>query len=80
MADNRKKSRQRVIKDGLITINQLSTLSCTIRNISEQGACLEVGNALLVPNDFTLEIRSNQTRRSCHVKWRTINRLGIAFV
>jgi hypothetical protein len=43
MTEHRKHSRQRTLKGGRIVFNQKrSVLTCTVRNLSSTGACLDV--------------------------------------
>ena len=43
------------------------TLDCVVRNLSETGACLEVASPVGIPDDFTLQIKSEPTKRDRHV-------------
>jgi PilZ domain-containing protein len=55
-----------------------SAMDCTIRDISDDGACVEVSNTRLIPSLFTL-VLSSGARRFCQVAWRTRNRVGVKF-
>jgi hypothetical protein len=77
MSARRKTWRRRILKPGLIAFNSGGTISCTVRDVSVAGACLEVANP--IPDDFTLVIESDQIRRQCHVVWRRDKRIGVAF-
>ena len=50
-----------------------------VRNLSETGAALEALSPLYIPDPFTLVVRTDQLKRSCHVIWRKEKRIGIAF-
>jgi hypothetical protein len=51
-----------------------------VRNISEQGACLQVVSPVGVPEIFDLLIGyGSTTKRHCQVMWRSRNRIGVAF-
>jgi len=67
MSERRKTSRHRILKVGLIALKNGGAISCTVRNISLGGACLEVANPIGIPDDFTLVIESDQIERRCHV-------------
>lgn len=54
-------------------------IDCTVKNLSETGASLEVLSPLYIPDRFTLFVPSDQLKRRCHVVWRKQRRLGIAF-
>ena len=79
MPERRTNVRHRVFKSGLINFNRVSSISCTIRNISAHGACVEIASHIGIPNEFTLVIQSDQFTRSCRVTWRANNRIGVAF-
>ena len=55
-------------------------IDCTIRNLSETGAALEVVSPLYFPDRFTLvEISKLHVKRPCHIVWRKEKRIGVAF-
>jgi hypothetical protein len=58
--------RRRVLKAGSITFGG-STIDCTVRNVSETGAALEVVSPLYIPDRFTLIVQTDQLTRQCHV-------------
>jgi hypothetical protein len=71
--------RRRLLKAGTISFNQTCVISCTVRNMSDAGASLEIPSPLGIPDDFTLVVESDQLSRQCHVRWRAANRIGVAF-
>ena len=79
MPERRKTARRRVLKVGTIALKSGGGFSCTVRNISAAGACLEVASPFGIPDDFTLEIENEHMRRPCHVTWRKDKRIGVAF-
>jgi hypothetical protein len=79
MPEKRKTVRHRVLKAGLIAFNRAGGISCMVRNLSSDGACLEVATPLGIPDDFTLVIENDHMKRSCHVMWRTNQRIGVTF-
>jgi PilZ domain len=80
MLEQRKNPRHRTLKAGRIVFNQrFSVISCTIRNMSQGGACLQVATSVGVPDDFDLTIEPESASRSCHVAWRSEQRIGVAF-
>lgn len=78
MSDNRAAHRKRVLKAGVVQLAD-TTINCTVRNISEMGAALEIISPLFIPDRFILVIQSDQVERSCRVVWRKEKRLGVAF-
>ncbi len=79
MDERRKSPRQRMFKAGTIAFNRAGGISCTIRNLSANGACLEVASPLGIPDDFILVIESDHSQRACHVAWKAEKRIGVAF-
>jgi len=76
----RKEARLRTLKSGRIVLpNGNSTISCTIRNLSAGGACLELASQLGIPDAFDLIIGEGNVRRPCRVAWRKANRMGVQF-
>jgi hypothetical protein len=78
LAENRRASRRRVLKNATIEFDR-GAYSCAVRNLSEAGAALDVPYALGIPHEFKLTIETDQVSRHCRVIWRKENRLGIAF-
>ena len=80
MIERRSKVRSRVLKGGKLTINQQgSAIECTVQNLSNSGACLQLSSTFDVPLEFDFSFDSFRTIRKCHVKWRTETGLGVAF-
>ena len=76
--NNRAAPRHRVLKAGSIEFNG-GVIDCTVRNISDTGAALEVATPLGVPDTFWLLIPGDHARRHCRVAWRRDRRIGVAF-
>ena len=55
------------------------SISCTVRNISDTGAAIEVESPLYIPDRFKLIVQTDNLNRSCHVVWRKERRIGVAF-
>lgn len=71
--------RHRTLKAGKIIFNaRYSVFECTIRNLSDTGAALEMSTTLGVPAQFTLAY--DKIERQCTVVWRTERKLGVAFI
>jgi hypothetical protein len=76
----RKEARLRTLKSGRIVLpNGSSTISCTIRNLSAGGACLELASQVGIPDAFDLITGESNVRRPCRVAWRKANRMGVQF-
>ena len=78
--EHRISPRRRSLKGGKIVFNQRSSvISCSIANLSETGACLEVQSTLGVPNLFELKFEPGGEWRTCQVTWRNPQRIGVTF-
>ena len=78
--NKRRSPRRRVLKGGKISFDFLGTSTdCTVRNLSDTGACLVVESQVGIPNDFDLILESDRTTKRCHVEWRTNNKIGVSF-
>lgn len=56
-----------------------TSLSCVVRNISAEGAALEVDNAAYIPQRFRLVLPNDRGVRDCRLVWIQRNRIGVAF-
>jgi hypothetical protein len=54
-------------------------IPCTVRNLSELGACLMVQSTFGLPAAFQL-VMQNQAPQTCKVVWRDYTVLGVHFV
>jgi hypothetical protein len=79
MDERRKVARHRTLKAGHIMFNRAAGIDCRVRNLSPEGACLEVASQVGIPNDFTLVVDSERLTQPCHVIWRTATRMGVEF-
>ena len=80
MEDRRAVKRTKVLRSAKIIVPRRSpVIHCTVQNITSAGACLKVANTYGVPQTFDLTFEHGRTRRSCHVVWRTSDKLGVAF-
>jgi len=78
MDNHRIAPRRRVLKAGSIEFGG-GAIDCTVRNLSETGAALEVVSPLYIPDRFTLVVRTDQLKRLCRIVWQTERRIGVAF-
>lgn len=79
MSEKRTVPRHRVLKRGTLAFNGGGVLDCTVRNISERGARLDIANPVGVPKAFTLVIEADHFRRRCHAVWSSERQIGVAF-
>jgi hypothetical protein len=74
--ENRITTRHRVLKGGRIHFGG-GAIDCTIRNISDTGAALDVTSPLGIPTEFVLVTDGEQ--RPCRWVWRKEKRIGVTF-
>ena len=78
MDERRNGARLRALKSGKIVFNnRWSIIDCTVRNLSDRGCCLQLGDPVGVPDRFELEV--GPSKRNCRVMWRKDNRIGVQF-
>ena len=56
-----------------------SVMSCTVRNISPEGAAIDVENPAFVPPSFKLVMAKDSTVYQCRIIWIQKNRIGVTF-
>ena len=78
MDEHRVAPRHRKLKAGTIEFGG-GGIDCTVRNMSETGAQLEVVTPLFIPDRFTLFVPSDNFKKPCHIVWRKEKRIGVAF-
>ena len=78
MDEHRSTPRHKKLKAGTIEFGG-DAIDCTIRNISETGAALEIVTSLFIPDRFTLYVPTENLKKRCHIVWRKEKRIGVAF-
>ena len=72
--------RRRMLKGARISFDHSSSIfSCTVRDISEGVALLEIGNTMPIPDEFTLAMEDGSATYRCKVRRRTMTTLGVEF-
>lgn len=56
-----------------------AVVDCTVRNLSETGAALDVVSSVGIPDHFTLIIAVDHVQKPCRVAWRKATRIGVHF-
>jgi diguanylate cyclase (GGDEF)-like protein len=80
MEERRHAARTRSLLAGKILLNgQRSVIDCLVRNLSPQGACLQVASVVGIPQTFDLQIDGEKNVRPCAAVWRARDRIGIDF-
>jgi hypothetical protein len=78
MEERRKYPRTEVNQAAYVSAGG-SVMSCVVRNISAEGAAIEIDNPAFVPARFRLVMASDGFVRECSVAWIQKNRIGVAF-
>ena len=78
MDEHRTAPRRRLLKSGKISFGG-GAIDCTVRNVSDTGAALDVTSPVGIPDHFTLLIESDYIQAPCRVVWRKQSRIGVRF-
>jgi hypothetical protein len=77
--ERRKRGRRRVLKRAQIVLNDGGpAISCTVRNLSDWGACLQVPSQIIIPNTFDIQFDPTSVFR-CRTIWRKATEIGVEF-
>ena len=78
--DARRASRRRTLLGAKIMFSDKETVfDCTLRNLSEGGAKLQIESIVGISRNFHIQIPSLDERHQCVVVWNSMNELGIRF-
>jgi hypothetical protein len=78
MQEKRKHPRTEVNEPAFVSSGG-SVMRCTVRNISAEGAAIEVENPAFVPPRFRLVMANDSSVRECSIAWIQQNRIGVTF-
>jgi PilZ domain-containing protein len=76
MENKRLANRHRMLKPGTIKFGA-DAVNCMVRNMSNNGAALDVNSPERIPEHFTLVLQGAGDLISCHVVWRNEKRIGV---
>jgi hypothetical protein len=79
MSERRRNQRSRVLKGAKIVVGATSLLDCVVRNLTNDGARVEIPNTVNLPEDVAITFDGGRTCRPCRVAWRTLNETGLEF-
>ncbi len=79
MEEKRKYPRTEINEPAYISSGG-SVMGCVVRNISPEGAAVDVDNPAFVPPDFRLEIARDSSIYQCKIAWIQQKRIGVTFV
>ena len=79
MIEKRTVPRHKVLKGGTLAFSGGGSVDCTVRNISSNGARVDIAYPVGLPEAFMLVIETDQFMRRCHAVWSSQLRIGVAF-
>lgn len=81
MRDRREQVRSRTFLGGTIVFNKrASILSCTVRNLTPDGAKVTLDQGVVLPDELDLTVPQRANSWRGRVVWRTGEAAGIRFV
>ena len=78
MEEKRKHPRTEIDEPAYVSSGG-SVMSCMVRNISPEGAAIDVENPAFVPPSFKLVMAKDSTVHECRIIWIQKNRIGVTF-
>jgi hypothetical protein len=78
--DERRKHPRTEIDEPAYVSSGGSVMSCRVRNISAEGAAIDVENPAFVPQHFRLVMANRSSVHECRISWIQRNRIGVTFV
>jgi PilZ domain-containing protein len=79
MEEKRKHPRTEINQPAYVSSGG-SVMSCVVRNISAEGAAIDVENSAFVPPRFRLVMANDSSVHQCRIAWIQKNRIGLTFV
>jgi PilZ domain len=80
MVERRKSARSRCLLGARVVFNaRSSTMSCTLKNYSEDGALLKFGETPYIPDQLEIVLDNRRSLMPVQVAWRRGDTVGIAF-
>jgi PilZ domain len=78
MEEKRKHQRTEINEPAYVSAGG-SVMRCVVRNISPDGAAIDVDNPAFVPAQFRLVMAGGSSTHDCTVIWIREKRIGLAF-
>jgi hypothetical protein len=78
MEEKRKYPRTEINEPAYVSANG-SVMSCVVRNISPEGAAIDIENPTFVPPQFRLVMADGSSVRECRIAWIQQKRIGVTF-
>ncbi len=78
--EERRKCPRTEIEETAYVSSGGSVMSCVVRNVSAEGAAIDVENPAFVPARFRLVMAKDNSVHECTIAWIRQNRIGLIFV
>jgi len=78
MEEKRKYQRSEINEPAYVS-SEGSVMSCMVRNISPEGAAIDVENPAFVPAQFRLVMARDSSIHQCRIVWIQQKRIGVIF-
>ncbi len=78
MEEKQKYQRTEINEPGYLSSGG-SVMSCMVRNISPEGAAIDVENPAFVPACFRLVLARDSSVHECRIAWIQQKRIGVTF-
>ena len=78
--DEKRKHPRTEINEPAYVSSGGSVMRCVVRNISAEGAAIDVEEPAFVPAQFRLVMADDSSVRECRVAWIQKNRIGLNFI
>jgi hypothetical protein len=79
MTAERRKSPRAEVNETAYIFGQGSSTRCWVRNLSPDGAAIDVPDPTVIPRQFQLMTASDRVVRACRTIWIKQNRIGVEF-
>ena len=78
MEEQRKHPRTEINQPAYVSSGG-SVMRCMVRNISAEGAAIDIENPAFVPSRFRLVMAGDSSVRECQIAWIQQKRIGVTF-
>jgi hypothetical protein len=79
MEEKRKHQRTEINEPAYVSSGG-AVMICMVRNISPEGAAIDIENPAFVPSRFRLVMANGSSVRECQIAWIKQKRIGVTFV
>jgi hypothetical protein len=79
MEDRRRFPRTKCFKGAKIKASGQSAIPCIVRNVSAEGARVELPFSTVLPHEFDLCFDIGPRHKQCRIMWQTARDAGIWF-